>query len=32
MVRVLAKVLGVRGLARKTCTRTTFWEFVERLE
>jgi glycosyltransferase involved in cell wall biosynthesis len=30
MIRVLGKVLGVRGLARKISTPTTFWEFVER--
>jgi glycosyltransferase involved in cell wall biosynthesis len=29
MVRVLVKVLGVRGLARKIWTPTTFWEFVK---
>jgi glycosyltransferase involved in cell wall biosynthesis len=31
MVRVLVKILGVRGLARKIRTPTTFWEFVERI-
>jgi hypothetical protein len=29
MVRVLIKILGVRGLSRKIRTPTTFWEFVE---
>jgi glycosyltransferase involved in cell wall biosynthesis len=29
MVRVLIKILGVRGLARKLRTPITFWEFVE---
>jgi glycosyltransferase involved in cell wall biosynthesis len=29
IVRVLVKVLGVRGLAKKIRTSTTFWEFAE---
>ncbi|MBS0525867.1 MAG: glycosyltransferase family 2 protein [Proteobacteria bacterium] len=30
-IRVLDKVLGVKGLARKIRTPPTFWEFVERI-
>jgi glycosyltransferase involved in cell wall biosynthesis len=32
MLRMLVKILGVRSLARKSRTPTTFWEFVEGLE
>lgn len=32
MVRVLVKVVGVRGLSRKIWTPTTFWEFVEQID
>src|ERR1700744_1278527 len=31
MVRVLIKILGIRGLARKIRTPITFWEFVEQM-
>jgi hypothetical protein len=32
MLRVLDRVLGVRGLARKVRTPTTFWEFVDQVD
>ena len=31
MLRMLVKILGVRSLARKSRTPTTFWEFVEQI-